>query len=150
MARCWTPSFTAGSLVYIESKDGYVLFVKGRFSSLWTLPGGFHRRRESAEDTAVREVKEETGLSIGGILFEAGQYRQKHQSHYDHVFVVDIDQNHDEIDIRPPDRWLARLEVTKCEWRMIGDYAGLSGKTHLTPEAAHALDFIIKFRGREQ
>ncbi|MGZ4134252.1 MAG: NUDIX domain-containing protein [Tumebacillaceae bacterium] len=45
--------------------EGKVLVVKksyGATKGLWTLPGGFVNPDETIEMTAVREVKEETGL----------------------------------------------------------------------------------------
>jgi ADP-ribose pyrophosphatase YjhB (NUDIX family) len=53
----------AGGLL---TRDGRVLLVQragepGR--GRWTLPGGFAEENERAEEAAVREVREETGLS---------------------------------------------------------------------------------------
>lgn len=40
-----------------------VLFVLHRGATQWDLPGGGHESDESFEETAVREVREETGIS---------------------------------------------------------------------------------------
>lgn len=47
-------SDTAGRIVLIRRKD----------NELWALPGGGMDLGESIEETAVREVKEETGLDV--------------------------------------------------------------------------------------
>ena len=54
------PSTTA---VVTDDKDR-VLLVKRRDNDLWTLPGGGMDLGESIVETAVREVKEETGLDV--------------------------------------------------------------------------------------
>jgi ADP-ribose pyrophosphatase YjhB (NUDIX family) len=59
------PSPTAGILV--RDDDGRVLLVRRKydpFAGLWTMPAGFIEYGETAEETAVRELEEETGLVI--------------------------------------------------------------------------------------
>lgn len=41
-----------------------ILLIKRRDNSLWALPGGGHDIGETIAATAVREVKEETGLDV--------------------------------------------------------------------------------------
>lgn len=48
-------------------KDSKLLMVLRKFpprAGLWTLPAGFMEYDEAPEETAVREVKEETGLDV--------------------------------------------------------------------------------------
>lgn len=48
-------------------KDGKILLVKRRFKphpGWWALPGGIVEHGETVEETAIREIKEETGLNI--------------------------------------------------------------------------------------
>lgn len=55
----------AAGVVAIE--DGNLLWVQRKFEprkGLWTLPAGFVEYGEHAEDCAVRETKEETGLDV--------------------------------------------------------------------------------------
>ena len=59
-ANSVAPSTTA---VVTDDKDR-VLLVKRRDNDLWTLPGGGMDLGESIVETAVREVKEETGLDV--------------------------------------------------------------------------------------
>lgn len=56
------PSVTADTVVFSGDK---VLMVKRKNfpdKGKWALPGGFMEKGESAEQTAARELKEETGL----------------------------------------------------------------------------------------
>ncbi len=58
------PRITVDGIVEI---DGCVVLIKRLakpFKGQWALPGGHVNNKESAEDAAVREVKEETGLDV--------------------------------------------------------------------------------------
>jgi ADP-ribose pyrophosphatase YjhB (NUDIX family) len=59
-ANSVVPSTTA---VVTDEHDRIVL-IKRRDNDLWALPGGGMELGESIVDTAVREVKEETGLDV--------------------------------------------------------------------------------------
>jgi 8-oxo-dGTP diphosphatase len=51
--------------VAIISNDQDILLVRNWYGNQnWTLPGGGVKRHETALQAAVREVKEETGLTI--------------------------------------------------------------------------------------
>src|SRR5258708_16233116 len=59
-ANSVVPSTTA---VMTDDQDRIVL-IRRRDNDLWALPGGGMELGESIIDTAVREVKEETGLEV--------------------------------------------------------------------------------------
>lgn len=48
----------------VTDEQGRILLVKRRDNTLWALPGGGHDIGETIEQTAIREVKEETGLDV--------------------------------------------------------------------------------------
>lgn len=54
------PSTTA----VVADPEGRILLVLRRDNALWALPGGGMDLGESIQDTAVREVREETGLTV--------------------------------------------------------------------------------------
>ena len=59
--------FGIGVTGVVRSADGQVLLLRHRFwpaSSQWGFPGGFAKRGETFEETVIREVREETGLSV--------------------------------------------------------------------------------------
>ena len=58
------PSVTVDAIIVV---NGAILLIKRKnepFKGQWAFPGGFVDYGESAEDAVVREVKEETGISI--------------------------------------------------------------------------------------
>jgi ADP-ribose pyrophosphatase YjhB (NUDIX family) len=48
----------------VTDELGRILLIKRRDNELWALPGGGHDIGETIEETAIREVKEETGLDV--------------------------------------------------------------------------------------
>ncbi|MBY6037475.1 NUDIX hydrolase [Fictibacillus nanhaiensis] len=60
------PLILPGSVVIIENEKEEIL-LQHRRDGGWGLPGGLMEHGESFEETAVREVKEETGLEIDGL-----------------------------------------------------------------------------------
>jgi len=56
---------SAGGIVYRNSAEGIEFVICGRDSDgIWGLPKGTPNPGESLEETAVREVSEETGLEV--------------------------------------------------------------------------------------
>jgi ADP-ribose pyrophosphatase YjhB (NUDIX family) len=54
-----------GAAAVIFNSEGHVLLVKhGYGHENWEIPGGGSEPNESPEETAVREVREETGLTV--------------------------------------------------------------------------------------
>jgi 8-oxo-dGTP diphosphatase len=50
--------------IIIESGDGIVLIDRKNPPAGWALPGGFVDYGESLENAAIREAREETGLTV--------------------------------------------------------------------------------------
>lgn len=57
-------SIPPGAGALIRDERGRVLLVRRADSGNWSLPGGMQEIGESITQTAVREVREETGLDI--------------------------------------------------------------------------------------
>lgn len=62
-------ALTVDALVYtIENHVKWVLLIergKEPYKNKWALPGGFIEMNETLEEACKRELKEETGLSVG-------------------------------------------------------------------------------------
>ena len=57
---------SCGALVFRQRGDKVeLLLLKHRFGGHWSFPKGHVERGETERQTALREVKEETGLDIG-------------------------------------------------------------------------------------
>ena len=96
------------AVVYIDSimeklariGIGVFVFKKGKFlmgkrlgshgEGSWSIPGGHLEFGESFEDTAQREVLEETGLAIRNIRFGAvtNDYFEKEDKHYVTIWML--------------------------------------------------------------
>ena len=50
--------------VILEDEDGQALIVKANYKSYWTFPGGIIDKGETPKEAAIREVREEVGLTI--------------------------------------------------------------------------------------
>ncbi|MEC5424745.1 NUDIX hydrolase [Virgibacillus sp. C22-A2] len=74
------PLILPGSVVLILNENNELL-LQLRTDGGWGLPDGIMELGESLEDTARREVKEETGLDIGGLkllgVFSGNDYYLK-------------------------------------------------------------------------
>ncbi|ANU24098.1 NUDIX hydrolase [Planococcus donghaensis] len=59
------PLILVGAVVVLVDPNGRLLLEERKFpEGLWGLPGGLMELGESTEDTAKREVLEETGISV--------------------------------------------------------------------------------------
>jgi ADP-ribose pyrophosphatase YjhB (NUDIX family) len=58
-------TFVISAGAWIEDADGSVLLQRrAAAGSVWGLPGGIMELGEAAHETAIREVREETGLEV--------------------------------------------------------------------------------------
>jgi 8-oxo-dGTP pyrophosphatase MutT (NUDIX family) len=86
------PLLLCGASVIITDKEGKVLMLLRSDNDCWCLPGGAMDLGENLEDTALREVYEETGLQVTDLkLFSVFSGEQLHYvyPHGDEVYIVD-------------------------------------------------------------
>lgn len=107
MTESKVPRVGIGVIIKKESKILLGLRKNSHGENTWAFPGGHLEFGESPEETAVREVKEETGLSIQEPRFTqlTNDIFIKENKHYITLFL--------EVDIREGEAQL--LEAEKCE-----------------------------------
>src|SRR5690554_3778675 len=87
------PLLLCGASVIIFDDRNRVLMTRRSDNNAWCFPGGSIDLGESTEDTAKREVLEETGLIVNNLeLFDVFSGQELHYiyPHGDEVFVVDV------------------------------------------------------------
>ena len=78
-------AMTLGVRIYATNGDGQVLLVKHTYVSGWHLPGGCVERGETVQETATKELLEETGLEAASTMELIHIYKNPSHSKYDHV-----------------------------------------------------------------
>lgn len=82
------PKKPFGAAAVITDREGRVLLVKHMYGKLnWELPGGGAEPNESAAETAVREVREETGLVVQAVRMAGCIYYDRQTGMHHFVFV---------------------------------------------------------------
>ena len=72
-----------GAVAVIFDDAGHVLLVKQAYGDCnWALPGGYTEPHESIVETAVREVREETGLPVVADRLSGIYYGQQRDFHH--------------------------------------------------------------------
>lgn len=78
-ANSVVPSVT----VVVRNESGAILLIHKVDNDLWALPGGGHDIGERITDTAVREVREETGIAIEVVRLVGTYTNPRHVMAYD-------------------------------------------------------------------
>ena len=115
---CWRPYFSIFnvSVLVAVMKDDKVLLIKQNYISQnnWVLVAGYIQKRETAEETVIREVEEETGLKV-----REGKYITSYFHEKDEMlmlgFLVFVDD----------DRCVPGKEVDELGWFSINEAVGL-------------------------
>jgi len=102
-----SPRIGVGVFVF---KDGKFLMGKRKGAhgeGSWSVPGGHLEFGESFEDTARKEVSEETGLSIKNVRFGAvtNDYFITEEKHYVTIWMLS-DYDSGQVAIKEPDKYV--------------------------------------------
>lgn len=87
------PLLVCGASVIISDNNGKVLMLHRSDNDSWCFPGGSLDLGESTENTARREVYEETGLHVDQLqIFDVFSGEELHYTypHGDEVYIVDV------------------------------------------------------------
>jgi 8-oxo-dGTP diphosphatase len=88
--------FGVGVTGIVRAADGRVLLLRHRLwppEGQWGFPSGFAERGETFQDTVVREVREETGLTVrvGRLLELRSGFRYRVEVYYEAELVGGLD-----------------------------------------------------------
>jgi 8-oxo-dGTP diphosphatase len=88
--------FGVGVTGIVRADDGRVLLLRHRLwppEGQWGFPSGFARRGETFQETVVREVREETGLTVrvGRLLDLRAGSRYRAEAYYEATLVGGLD-----------------------------------------------------------
>ena len=98
-----------GAAAFIVNDEGKVLLVKHTYGRLnWELPGGGAESNESPVETAIREVREETGLTVSAQHLSGCYYDPQNDSVH---FVFWCNQS-EPAAVPQPDR----AEISECRF----------------------------------
>ncbi len=88
--------FGVGVTGIVRAGDGRVLLLRHRLwqpGSQWGVPSGFARRGETFQETIVREVREETGLTVrvGRLVELRSGFRYRAEVYYEAALAGGLD-----------------------------------------------------------
>ena len=114
-----------GIILNIDDIKGtiYVLVVLGRMSKKWGLPKGGLEEEETYEECALREIKEETGLT-----YNLCDFKERIKIHSTYYFVINKDDR--KIERGPIDT----REIAAIKWLRLTDIKKLSEKNLVNRE----------------
>src|SRR6516225_4596176 len=88
--------FAVGVTGIVRAPDGRVLLLRHRLwppEGQWGFPSGFARRGETFQETIVREVREETALTVrvGRLVELRSGFRYRVEAYYEAALVGGLD-----------------------------------------------------------
>ncbi|WGT46607.1 NUDIX hydrolase [Tessaracoccus lacteus] len=100
------------SAVVLRDKAGRVLLVRKHGTTMWMNPGGKPEPGESAEDCAVREVREELGLELDAArLIDLGEHLARAANESGHLVLARVFQWPDPVATPMP-----AAEIEEVRW----------------------------------
>ena len=86
--KYWFDSFASCSIIMVVNDENEIALLKQSYLSdqYWTFVAGFIKPGENAEETAIREVKEELGLDVVRLEY-AGTYWFDLRDQFMHGFI---------------------------------------------------------------
>ena len=105
------------SFLFVNDRDEVLLILRDdipqiRYPNMWDIPGGTVREDETPEECIIREIEEELGLVLTGlVLFE----RREFQDRVEFTFWQRADFDVEEIDLTEGQRlaWFSEKEVKR-------------------------------------
>lgn len=93
------PKRVSSAALQLESSDGRLLIVKAHYKSHWSLPSGVIDPGETPFQAAIRETKEEVGLTVDPHEVEFVRVVSRHSNSadtYQFVFKAPLQDNYEQ------------------------------------------------------
>ena len=141
------PALTADMIVLRKMPDKALRILLIRrgghpFLGRWALPGGFANKNEATEQTAVRELEEETGLQVSDI-HQIGAYSKVDRDPRGRTITVAYLAIIDE-----PIAVTGQDDAAKAEWWPLSDFldkpSGIAERPHLAFDHYDIMQDAIK------
>jgi 8-oxo-dGTP pyrophosphatase MutT (NUDIX family) len=137
------PLVLTSAKVIILHPEGDILMQQNAVTGDWQLPGGYLEPGEALEDTARREVKEETDLDIGDVtlfgVFSGPEF---------HWFMPNGDEVYNVTVAFVTTDYQGELRADGDEGKALTFFAPQSLPENLGPSVKHVLDAFIGRQGR--
>lgn len=117
----------AGAIILDIEKES-ILLIKGNYANKWNVPKGTSDDNESIRNTAMREIKEETGVHI-----DISKYDIPVKIYKVFLYIKTISK---QTIINPLDK----QEIQDAKWFSITELNKLEGKTTLLKKVINYLD----------
>jgi 8-oxo-dGTP pyrophosphatase MutT (NUDIX family) len=98
---------TFGAHALALTPEGKIVLVKLRYAPSWRVPGGGRNPGESATEAALRELREEIGMTSHGTVTPAREFEQSVDSKRDTASLVVVR------DVRYRPRWSWEVEAVR-------------------------------------
>lgn len=111
--------------IILEDHDEKALIVKANYKAHWTFPGGVIDAGETPQQAALREIKEEVGLTIDPKTLQFGWVTARHSTSidtYQFIFKAPLDSGMTDTIV------LQAAEID--EWQLVSKSDVLSGDRH--------------------
>jgi len=117
----------AGGIILDNTKQ-FILLIKGNYAKKWNVPKGTSNDNESIRNTAIREIKEETGINI-----EISKYDIPVKIYKVFLYLTTININSN---VNPIDK----QEIQEIKWFSISELNQLEHKTTLLKKVINYLE----------
>lgn len=135
LVRWLTPNFTLGAVVLLYDERNRLLLVRKKGEARWSLPGGLLNRRERPAQTACRELREETGITVEAVASaqpNALVYPEAQQ--VDMVFTATINSS---VQTKPDG-----VEIAHVEWHEMDHLPQITNATARLLAAFHIGPYV--------
>lgn len=139
IVRTISPSYTVGSMCFVERHDGALLLVRLAYRDRWGVPGGLLKKGEDTRAAAEREAREEIGVEVD-VVGEPAVVVDPGPQRVDIIYRCRVRDGFDPEDVSPSSpeilevRWFAPDELPELQFETAGALLALA-RNDVAPHA---------------